>query len=426
MSTISNIDGIYTGDRGENFKRLISSLLKKGGLRNKYIRILTSEESMKQYASAFTSELVDEVNNYQVYEQMGDLTGNKFIVWYMYKRFPQLKCAEGVKVVARLRINYGAKQSFSDIAKGLGFWPYISATNDLRQRKMKPLLEDVFEAFLGVTESILDDKIRIGIGYALVYDILKSVFDEMDISLKYEHLYDAKTRLKELFDMYESNLGPLVYKETKNDLITQSQVFRVNGGKYEIRQNGTINKKRIVGGKNILLGSGTAALKADAQQNAAKDSLKLLNSQGWVKQVPRVYKKFNDDLKTNSRTQTKDIQLKWGEDINAMVNTKDKTKYQNKYQSTAIAYYCRIRDIEGVESCIKLGADCNIIDTDGMYPLDLIFIGGKNHKIVKTLLELLRDGGGDRLMHTEIYNTYVKQYYTDIRGFFDNLSVQLL
>ena len=138
--TSDHVQGIYLGSRGEDFKKLIRSVLKKSKLKKKYIDMLTDNESMKSYASAFTSDSVDEDNNYQVMEQLGDLTGNKFIVMYMYKRFPQLKCSEGVKVVARLRINYGSKNSFAEFARKLGFWTFISATNDLRQRKMKSLL----------------------------------------------------------------------------------------------------------------------------------------------------------------------------------------------------------------------------------------------------------------------------------------------
>merc|ERR1712127_565873 len=135
MST-DNIQGIYLGSRGKDFRDLIKQVLKKSKLKRKYVDILTDEESMKLYANAFTSDSVDEENNYQVMEQLGDLTGNKFIVTYMYKRFPQLKCSEGVKVAARLRINYGSKQSFAEISRKLGFWSFISANNDLRQRKM--------------------------------------------------------------------------------------------------------------------------------------------------------------------------------------------------------------------------------------------------------------------------------------------------
>lgn len=419
--------GIYFGDRGEEFKRLIVSLLNKGKLKKRYIRILTTPESMEEFSSAFTSELVDEDNNYQVYEQLGDLTGNKFIVWYMYRRFPQLKCAKGVKVVARLRINYGAKQSFSDIAKGLGFWPFITATNELRQRKMKPLLEDVFEAVLGVIETILDREIKHGIGYALVYRILESIFDKKDISLRYDDLYDAKTRLKELFDVYESALGPLVYKEGKTETLTISSVYRVDGGKYEERANGTINKKRIIGGRYVLMGTGKAALKADSQQNAASIALRNLKQSGYVKLPPKIYRQFdsNED-KTIERITPQKILEKWGEDVNVLVSTKPKSKYQSKYQSTPISMYCRERNVDGIRACLELKADCNMKDTDGMLPLDLVFIGKKDPEKVKEIIQLLQsDPKMDYRMNPEIYNKYTREYY-DIEGFFTSLNIQIV
>jgi dsRNA-specific ribonuclease len=132
------IPGIYFGPRGLEFKTHIVCILNKGNIKQKYINILTSPKNLEVYASAYTSELVDELHNYQTLEQKGDLSGNKFIVDYIYNRFPQLNCAEGVKVAARLRINYGSKNSFCKIGENLGCWKFITATNDLRQRKKKP------------------------------------------------------------------------------------------------------------------------------------------------------------------------------------------------------------------------------------------------------------------------------------------------
>ena len=260
---IETIPGLYIADRGTKFKTLVTSVLKRGIKKQKYLDILTDEQGMEVFSAAFTSELVDPLQNFQVLEQLGDLSANKFIVMYLYRRFPQLKCAEGVKVAARLRINFGSKQSFFKIAEDLGFWEFISATNDLRQRKMKALLEDVFEAFLGAVETIFDDRVKMGLGYSVVYKILENIFDEISISLAYESLYDAKTRLKELFDLHGEKLGPLVYKEDKNELLTTSTVYRVDGGKYEVRPNGSINFNKIIGGKYHKIGEGKAALKAD-------------------------------------------------------------------------------------------------------------------------------------------------------------------
>ena len=415
--------GIYLGSRGSDFKDLISSLLKKGGLKTKYIKMLTDAEAMSIYGCAFTSELVDPDNNYQVLEQVGDLSGNKFIVNYMYERFPQLDCTDGVKVVARLRINYGAKESFCEIARKLGFWQFISATNDLRQRKMKSLLEDVFEAFLGATERILDKRKRVGVGYAIVHDILTNIFNEMDISLLYEDLYDAKTRLKELFDMYENSLGPLVYKEEKNDTVTFSFAYRVQGGKYaeKVEANGkvSVNKKRIVGGTYIKIGEGSAALKADAQQNAAASALRTLKKQGFSKTVPDVYQKFNKcaDSFENKDFTLESVQKIWGKDMNALQATKEKSKYQSKYTSPPISLYCRTRAKSGVKACLELGADPNVQDSEGMYPTDLLFVGKTDEVLVHEIMLLMFKKGPlkiTRLVFDVYFTCYVSEYFGTI------------
>ena len=59
-------------------------------------------------------------------EILGDVTCNKIIVWYLKNRFPFLNNTKGVKVIARLKINYVAKARFSKWALQLGFEKYIS------------------------------------------------------------------------------------------------------------------------------------------------------------------------------------------------------------------------------------------------------------------------------------------------------------
>jgi len=406
--------GIYLGDRGDKFKTLVLSVLKRGIKKRRYLDILTDDASMEIYSAVFTSELIDEKNNYQVYEQLGDLSANKFIVWYFYRRFPQLKCAEGVKVAARLRINYGAKQSFYKIAQDLGFWNFITATNDLRMRKMKPLLEDVFEAFMGATEWILDarvseekDEPMVGVGYSVVHKIMKNIFDSMDISLNYEDLYDAKTRLKELGDMYGEKMGPIVYKEEKKDAITHSTVYLVDGGKYEVRPDGTVNMKKIIGGSYVKVGEGSAALKADAQQNASAMALETLANRGFVKKPPRIYQMFaRGETKTPTDVDEADLDPST---INDMIAAK-RTKYQSKYESTRVAMYCKTRNYSGVKTCIKLGANVNIPDTDGMTPLDLLFIGNVDKPNVKKIMKKLVKSGCQLEMSVAVYDTYYVKY----------------
>mgnify|MGYP001567063145 FL=1 len=248
-------------------------------MKNKIFKILKKN---KNFESVFTSKDVDPNNNYEMYELLGDVSANHFIKQYMVRRFKQLHCAGGVKIVARLLINYGSKQKFFQFAENLGFWPFISATCDQRNNQKKKLLEDTFEAFLGMVESTLDDmwvqnkQPTYGCGYNAVYKILKSIFDDIPISLKYEDLYDAKTRLKELFDKFRE-LGILKYEEdarNPEDKLTTSRI-------YSVKSDG-----------QVILGHGTAALKQDAQQKAASIAINFLKNRGFVKEIPSEYREL--------------------------------------------------------------------------------------------------------------------------------------
>lgn len=411
---IEPITGIYIGDRGDKFKTLISSVLKRALKKKKYLDILTDKESMVVFGKAFTSELVDPVNNYQQLEILGDSTANKFIVWYVFRRFPQLRCTEGVKIAARLKINYGSKQTFFKIAEKLGFWDFITATNELRQRKKKSLLEDVFEAFIGAIESILDNRVKESIGYFIVYKLLKSIFDEMDISLKYEDLYDAKTRLKELFDLHGEQLGKSKYQETRdenNGTIT-SEVYRIHKGKY-----GQFIHTKI--------GVGYGAIKS-AQQEASQNAIDTLKTQGFVKYNPRIYRQMESGKKEEDDVTVeyiKKIMERSGDfDINSL-RTNERIRYQSNYSSTLIAKYCKERNKKGVKTCLELGADPNIKDSIGLSPIELLFIGKKQPKLLKRILKKLIKHKVKLVMSKQIYDAYYKQYEGE--EYFDKIKDQI-
>lgn len=268
------------------FETFLNNLLSRG-LRPELVDlILKSETNIAIYKSAFTSSAVNADLNYEMYEQMGDVTINKFLVWYFYKRFPQLKCPAGVKVIARLRINYSSKKAFARIADRLGFWEYIVCTQPERERRKNVLLEDVFEAFIGATESIIDNAETIGLGYAAVYSILDSIFSEENIRTDYDHLFDAKTRLKELFDFYGKDaIGTLKTVETKVPTDTPNGLFNLNSIKlYRVfRNNNNINY-------NEFIGEGVSSLKVDAEQIASAYAITKLNNQGFKKDPPEIFK----------------------------------------------------------------------------------------------------------------------------------------
>lgn len=270
---------IYEAPRGTEFKSFIHKLLVKSNLDDKYSKVLIDDDSMRTYNRAFTSSTAEpsELENYEVFEQLGDMTANKFLVWYFHRRFREIP----VKIVARLRINYGSKQTFAKIADSLGFWSFIRAREDERSRDKKSLLEDTFEAFLGATETLCDDKFRRGVGYHICYSILESIFDEIPVSLKYEDLYDPKTRLKELVDCnvgmeikYDDSIG--YYDSEETQAYKASTVLCLLPGSR----------------RWIRVGEGTASLKTDAQQMAARAALAKLKLMGISKSVPPEYETF--------------------------------------------------------------------------------------------------------------------------------------
>jgi dsRNA-specific ribonuclease len=261
-----------------SFKKFIESRL--SCLPAKYVKILTDNESLKIYRQSFTSSEVDPINNYEYYEQMGDVTSNKFLVYYFYRRFPVLKCTAGVKVVARLKINYGSKKVFSELARKEGFWEWIRASEEEYSKRPMDLLEDTFEAFVGATESILDDRVEPGVGAVAAELFLKRIFDGVNVSLKYKDLYDSKTRLKELFDLFGDQLGKIKYSDCREydvagNQVTTSRVYRV-----------------VPHQKPILMAVGISKLKADAQRAAAENAIDLLNSQNFIKHPPVEYQRF--------------------------------------------------------------------------------------------------------------------------------------
>lgn len=266
----------YIGSRDNTFRDLLKKIFIQAKLKAKYIDLLLDEDGMKLYSQIFTHPSIDPQNNYEFYEILGDSSANRSIVWYLSRRFPQLNCPEGVKIMARLKIHLVSKQTFYTLAESLGFWPFISATVDERQTKMKKILEDVFEAFIGATELMLDEKIRRGVGNAVTYNIIASLFDDLEISLDYNVLFDAKTRLKEIFDLFSKRgIGKLEYESLRDDKLFNTVVFQVTPE-----------------GKRIQIGSAKASLKIDAEQRAAEVAIRTLAQRGISKPVPEEFKKF--------------------------------------------------------------------------------------------------------------------------------------
>jgi len=275
---------------------LVRSIVSMSGLKQKYVDMLCSEDSMRIYRQAFTHSTVDPVNNYEWLEILGDATLNKIIVWYISRRFPILQNADGVKVIARLKINMVSKKKFAEIAHILGLEPHIrfdmsaAATNNNRNNHhlfKRSISEDVLEAFFGATELLIDSLVEPGSGHGVCYLIMSKILDGMDISLEYTDLYDPITRLKETFDMHRMRLpGRIEYEpcrqttSEKGDTIMSTRVWH-NGPNQQ----------------SVCMGSGTALTPDEAKQAAATEAIEFLKTRGFVKSTPSYYLKIKEAMK---------------------------------------------------------------------------------------------------------------------------------
>lgn len=261
----------FSPQRGENFKSFISSLL----IQNAKLPSQKVDEYLKFmpiFEQAFTHPTASPNNNYESLEILGDTLCNFYVVKYLTTRFPELMNPDGsgVGTIARLKINLVSKSSFSRFADQLNFGNYIASDMLTRRDEMPSLLEDVFEAFQGALISISEkcDPNSSKHGYLVSlgpgYRIICSCFDDLLISLKYEDLYDAKTRFKQLLESvgltskthYEQEL-----EETGKILFTATLSVIVRGSTTQWKgQDGT---------------------KAGAEQKACENAITGLKKYGY-------------------------------------------------------------------------------------------------------------------------------------------------
>ena len=315
------------------FKQVIVRILQLGNLKQKYIDLLTDDEGMEVYDQVFTHSSVNLERNYEFFEIMGDVTVNKCIVWYVQRRFPILAKPEFTDVISRLKIHLGSKDFLSQLGQDLNVWNFIVKSELVKTKQLKKTLEDVFEAFFGATEYIIDRRIRQCAGYDICYNIISHILDKKYISLKYEDLYDAKTRLKELFDFYKNKgIGRLEQKEDKvgtgqMDIdgnpyqLIEIKIYRVMSSDRDDNITRTIQSIQSLIQKSTnyhekqylqqvqqklqssltnptaeLIGTGVAAKKIQAEQMASQEALKKLALKNFVKSKPEIFTRLEQQM----------------------------------------------------------------------------------------------------------------------------------
>lgn len=279
---MENNTTIYYGPRDDSFKNFLIKIIKYSDINEAYINKYVNDQTLPFFNMAFTSSSADENHNYEFFEQMGDATIGKFIIWSSYEKFPQLRGkSEAVEIVARMKINLGSKDNLSQIAENLGMWTFISASEEIRYRFKKKLLEDVFEALIGAIEYIIyefsnSNYNQPGLAYQLTYSLLLKLFEPYTLKIDYNTLVDSKNRLKGVFDQYKDQLGPEAIYKTERVIKNDKSIFIT----------------KVYDKRNHFLGEGAAALKKDAEKKASEMAIITLEKDGFKKNIPSLYASF--------------------------------------------------------------------------------------------------------------------------------------
>jgi dsRNA-specific ribonuclease len=285
----------HVAERGPAFKKFVISLLVVyGGMTAEEAKILT-KKAISFYDMAFTHSSVNPTENYEIWEGIGDSVANAGIVDIVARRmmtkFPELRSPVGLKILCRLKINLISKESYYTLGMRMGLLEYISSDAEIRSKLVKGLVEDVFEAFIGVTSIVADSTFGLGKGREVCYTVIKTLLEPLEIPISYDDLFDAKTRLKELFDRHAKELGTIRYVcrrieigEVPKDLLTD------NNRQWESLHYSEVY--RCKGGSSYLLGRGVEKLKIHAQMNASEQALVLLKEEGFVKELSSIYEPY--------------------------------------------------------------------------------------------------------------------------------------
>ena len=243
-----------------------------GNISDQDIDKILDNGGMEMYDVVFTHKSFDTEINYEALEFVGDAIANKSVAYYIFTKFPYLQQPKCVVILNKIKSHLISDKSFSKFGKKLGFWDFISTDGNTRDSQLLSILEDVFEAFMGLTELRVDQVFGRGIGGVICSNIVSKLLDETNIPVRYEDLLDAKTRLKELTDFY--NDVKISYKSTFSD----------KKHHVDIQFRGKV------------IGSGEEFVLVRAEQIAAKKALRHLARLGYRKKIPRIYREFYNSV----------------------------------------------------------------------------------------------------------------------------------
>jgi hypothetical protein len=158
------------------------------------------------------------------------------------------------------------------------------------------------EALMGTISIVIDEeKKMIGIGSIICFQLLKYYFDQAEIKLTRQNIFNPKTRLKELYERKEGFNGHKWKLDGKGkpgkdntDHIVTREVYNENNRIFHTIvygwPKGTM--ERIEKNRDVL-GEGKHKIKIQSQFIAMEEAIKSLKKYGIYEKEDNPYKRVN-------------------------------------------------------------------------------------------------------------------------------------
>jgi dsRNA-specific ribonuclease len=214
------------------------------------------------------------------------------VAFYATERFPDIT---SVSWLTRIKHTLSSKKTLAKLAMKEGLENFVlydqnfMSAGELRKVNWyDSLMEDTLESFCGVMVYVLTKEgFHRGVGIQIANNILETFYQTLDISVRYEDLFDGISRLKEL---YESTVLGLRWANATNDVY---YIIENNDNTFTVRVNTWLLGDKTYDpankGNNRYIIPGTEATHRDkemAKQMAAEKTLQRLKDDYNIFVVP--------------------------------------------------------------------------------------------------------------------------------------------
>lgn len=220
--------------KDQEFQLVIRDMAERSGLPEQSLDKLFKRpdgqpnmEVFEEFAKTFVPQALDPMNNYEMYEMMGDAGINKATVAYLFRVLHPLLSKknhpESVSYLNNIKAYYVSTKAYADMFIQIGFLDifmklfesrdaanlFLSGEN-ISKKKDKNLYEDIMEAFCGCMELMIDRYVGMFKGFLYVNNFIIDILNNIGIQYDpgfYWTTFQIAKETNDKITAYNSRMG---------------------------------------------------------------------------------------------------------------------------------------------------------------------------------------------------------------------------